>query len=242
MTRHVRGPTSTAVGADITFAGEGARADGAVFISEASSSFESALGHAPATILGEVVKLTELFGFPGSAEMEKKLAAAFEARDGEVASWEMPLLHADHHEVPFEHSVHPDPSDPNAALLVSRDITDRLETARLKAVQIAQETLLRTFDLSFDLVTQIEVRDGVSTRLYSSTSHRTVLGHDPSTLIGDETTLTHLFPSEFLSNELPRLIAAFEGGEIPHGATGKRALLHADGSARLSNQRILWRC
>ena len=208
-------------------------------ISEASSSFESALGHAPAAILGEVSRLTHVFGFPGSAEMEKKLAAAFEARDGEMASWEMPLLHADHHEVPFEHSVHPDPTDPNAALLVSRDITDRLETARLKAVQAAQETLLRTFDLSFDLVTQIEVRDGVSTRLYSSTSHRTVLGHDPSTLTGDETTLTHLYPSEFLANKLPRLIAAFEAGKIPSGFTGELALKHADGSRHGNRTRDL---
>ena len=205
--------------------------DGKMRISEASSSFESALGHAPAAILGEVSKLTHVFGFPGSAEMERKLAAAVEAcHTSEAATWEMPLLHADHHEVHFEHSVHPDPSDPNAALLVSRDITDRLERARLKAVQAAQEVLLRNFELSHDLVTQIEMQDGVASRIYSSKSHLTVLGHEPSTLIGDEATLTHLYTPDFIANELPRLVHAFEAGKIPSGFTGEQALKHTDGS------------
>ena len=164
--------------------------------------------------------------------MEEKLAAAIENRaTSETAAWEMPLLHADlHKQVPFEHSVHPDPSDPNAALLVSRDITERLEGARLKAMQAHQEALLRQFDLSFDLVAQIDVHNGGSKRLYSSTSHLTVLGHEPSTLIGDETTLTHLYTADFLAYQLPALIAAFEAGEVPGGFTGEIELKHADGS------------
>lgn len=83
-------------------------------------------------------------------------------------------------------------------------------------------------DLGFDLVAQIEVTDGVSRRLWSSKSHLTVLGHDPASCNGEETTLTHLYTAAAL-DELPGLVTAFERGVIEDGMMGEYTLLHADG-------------
>eukprot|EP00966_Prymnesium_polylepis_P008814 203197-Prymnesium_polylepis.1 len=72
------------------------------------------------------------------------------------------------------------------------------------------------------------VKRGVATRLFSSRSHRRVLGHDPLSCNGELSTLRHLYTKDFLENELPGLITAFESGEL-HGRIGEMPLLHQDG-------------
>ena len=121
-------------------------------------------------------------------------------------------------------------------LVTMRDVTlakraeaaERAEERQRTLLQFQQQALLN-LDVAFDLIAQLEVKDGVSTRLWSSSSHYTVLGHEPTTCNGDVTTLTKLYPATFLRDELPGLIAAFERGKIVDGLTGEHALLHADG-------------
>lgn len=91
------------------------------------------------------------------------------------------------------------------------------------------DALLRTIDCSTDLVVQIENCAGVSTRTYSSVSHKVVLGHDPMSCNGDVSTLTHLYHPDFLEKELPLLIDAFENTEIQDGYGLPIQLRHANG-------------
>ena len=50
-----------------------------------SPSYETELGHAPTAVLGEVSKLTHVFGSPGTAAMDGTLTAAFEAKGTHAA-------------------------------------------------------------------------------------------------------------------------------------------------------------
>ena len=139
----------------------------------------------------------------------------------------------------FEHKVTRHPAEPHRAVIVSRDITDRKERQRLEVAAQAQAAIFRSFDHTFDLVVaQIEVDGGIATRTYSSASHQSILGHDAAACNGDITSLTHLYSADFLANELPRLIATFEAGELPDGFTQERSLLHADGHTVWFEQRF----
>ena len=96
---------------------------------------------------------------------------------------------------------------------------DRVEAERhrLELESRAQSASLRSFELCFDLVAQFEVVDGVTTRTYSSPSHRKVLGHDPASCNGDVATLCHLYPLAYRQEVLPQLIASFEAGDMADG-------------------------
>jgi len=118
------------------------------------------------------------------------------------------------------------------------DVTTAHEAIREKAALTAEKTALAKLDLSFDLVAQLEVKDGVSTRLWSSKSHLTVLGHDPDSCNGDQSTLSHLYPAEFTRDQLPGLIEAFERGDIADGLMGEHCLLHADGHSMMFEWRL----
>ena len=119
--------------------------------------------------------------------------------------------------------------DDTRFLVTMRDVTEakRVETAH-QAV-LMERAQLHGFDRSLDLVTLVEVEGSVCRRLFSSEAHRIVLGHDPSSCNGDVTTLTHLFPAEFLATDVPSLIAAFESRALSDGAVGEAPLLHVDG-------------
>ena len=92
-----------------------------------------------------------------------------------------------------------------------------------------ERDLLHMLNASFDLVTIVEVRDNTARRVYSSQSHKTLLGHEPESCNGDMTTLTHLFTEEFLHLQVPLLIAAFEEGSLIDGFTDNVKLLNAAG-------------
>ena len=94
-----------------------------------------------------------------------------------------------------------------------------------------------TLDNSFDLVTEIVVEAGVSTRLWSSESHRKILGHDPVSCNGDERTLTKLYTPEFIQL-LPSLVSQVEAGDMPDGFTTEVAYLHARGHTVWFESRI----
>jgi len=105
--------------------------DGVLRFTLCSPSYKTRLGHTPGALQLEVTKLSALFGEQGAEEVGRTLAAAFDGSGKDT--WEQPLLHAaDHSEVWFEHRTNLDQSDPNVALLVSRDITDRRERQRLE--------------------------------------------------------------------------------------------------------------
>ena len=129
------------------------------------------------------------------------------------------MLHADGHQVWFEYRLSYLVADnPNRFMCVKRDITERRERQRLEIERASEEaarqlSLIRCFDLSFDLVAHFEVTEGRVRRLYSSRSHKTVLGHDPASCNGDMLTLTHLYTADFLNNGLPELVTLFENGE-----------------------------
>jgi len=93
----------------------------------------------------------------------------------------------------------------------------------------SNQDLFRLVDDSFDLITLIEIKDGVSKRLYSSRSHETILGHASSACNGDTSKLIHLHAKDFLQTELPMLVNQFEAGKILDGHTGELKLLHVDG-------------
>ena len=92
-----------------------------------------------------------------------------------------------------------------------------------------ERDLLHMLNASFDLVTIVEVRDNTARRVYSSQSHKTLLGHEPESCNGDMTTLTHLFTEEFLHLQVPLLIAAFEEGSLIDGFTDNVKLVNAAG-------------
>ena len=207
--------------------------NGKAFQLYSSKSYKTLLGHDPQTCNGDISELTHLNTKHFLTDVMPGLNAAFEA--GQVPdgyTGEIKYLHADGYEVPFEFRISIDNANPHRFVNISRDITDRLERQRLDiehAACHAQLDLFRRFDSSFDLVSLMEVRDGNAYRLYSSKSHKTVLGHDPETCNGDVSKLTHLHPATVLSNELPMLVAAFEANRIPDGYVGETSFLHADG-------------
>ena len=90
-------------------------------------------------------------------------------------------------------------------------ITDRRERERL----MQERAVLEELDTAMDLVALLEVDKGVSRRIYSSASHKLVLGHEPQSCNGDIRTLTHLYPTAFLTQEIPQLQALVEAGELP---------------------------
>ena len=55
-------------------------------VTQVSPSYETELGHAPTAVLGEVSKLTHVFGSPGTAAMDGTLTAAFEAKGTHAAN------------------------------------------------------------------------------------------------------------------------------------------------------------
>jgi len=110
-------------------------------------------------------------------------------------------------------------------MLISRDISNSDPVELETTVHAA---LLRGLSHSCDLVTQIEVANGSSTRVWSNEAHRTILGHDPASCNGIETSLTHLYSEGFI-NQLPHLIAQFEEGLFLDGSTVEVGYLHADG-------------
>ena len=97
------------------------------------------------------------------------------------------------------------------------------------AAEAGTSDLLHMLNASFDLVTIVEVRDNTARRVYSSQSHKTLLGHEPESCNGDMTTLTHLFTEEFLHLQVPLLIAAFEEGSLIDGFTDNVKLVNAAG-------------
>ena len=112
------------------------------------------------------------------------------------------------------------------------------DVTAMKAVQAEKEDLLQCLDTSFDLVALYEVKDGISTRTWSSASHLTILGHEPVACNGDQRTLTHLFPIDFLEIELPRLISAFESGNMHDGLIGEQVMLCADSQEKWFEWRL----
>lgn len=106
---------------------------------------------------------------------------------------------------------------------------NRRERQHLEAKAAAHAELLHSMDNSFDLVTQLEIKDGVARRAWSSASHLAVLGHEPDSCIGDMRALPHLKTKEFVEEQLPNLISTFEARTMPDGFRFEEPLLHADG-------------
>ena len=108
------------------------RSSGVVRITRASNSFLSVFGHRPESVLGDPRELTHLFRAEDMPELMSRLLGG--------GIWEQVMLHADGHEVMFEHKVstavasHDEDvaDEDNMVILISRDITDRVERQRLE--------------------------------------------------------------------------------------------------------------
>ena len=109
-------------------------------------------------------------------------------------------------------------------------VVDKFQSHEQEARKAEQrELVLAGLDIAFDLVSQFELKAGCFDRIYSSESHRSILGHDPASCNGAVMTLTHLYSSNFLRNRMPELITAFEKSTLRDGLIGEVPLLHADG-------------
>ena len=131
-------------------------------------------------------------------------------------------------------------------LVTMRDVTElkaaeaarqaaAVERERVRMEEIAaanakaEKALLDLLDDGPDLVSQVEIKDSVATRVWSSRSHEAILGHPAQDCTGDVMKLTNLYAADFLERDLPDLIAAFQNGCLPDGACGEDQLLHSDG-------------
>ena len=95
-----------------------------------SPSFKSVLGHEPESLLGDARALSQLF-----PKMHLERISMLKKRilsNSESFIEEGPLLHADGHEVLFEHRVNRHPDSNEFAVIISRDLTQRLERQRLE--------------------------------------------------------------------------------------------------------------
>ena len=197
-----------------------------------SRSHETILGHASSACNGDTSKLIHLHAKDFLQTELPMLVNQFEAGkilDGHTG--ELKLLHVDGRQMPFEYRISLNSDRPSQFVCTFRDISDRIERQRFEDERQSQQAkleLFRLIDTSFDLVSLIEVHEGVSTRIYSSESHRIVLDHDPVRCNGDVLTLAHLYVNEFLL-EVPQLNCQFNAGAIKDGHMGELELLHADG-------------
>ncbi|KOO25632.1 pas fold family protein [Chrysochromulina tobinii] len=112
---------------------------------------------------------------------------------------------------------------------IGQDVTE-MRKVEDKARQYAgaySERLLRSFDLSLDLVTQIDfAKENAPSIYYASPSFRAVLGHSPHDVLGDCAQLEMLFSTQSL--ELLRLfIQQMRSGK--DGVTVEYPMLHIDG-------------
>ena len=86
----------------------------------------------------------------------------------------------------------------------------------------------RSMSMLTDLVRMIEVRDGISRTIWASPSFRTVLGHDPKSMVGDMKTHKHVYTTPFREKLLPMLITT-ASGIAPDGRTAQYPFVHHDG-------------
>ena len=207
-----------------------------------SPSHYHVLGHSPESCNGELDTLKHLYTKEFLDFDGPRLVAAFDMNAlTHGYKGELVLLNAEGHKLQFEFKVALIASESSKCLILYRSITDERERVKLEVERRANQSQLelsRMFNASFDLVTMIEVRNGTSVRLYSSKSHEVVLGHTPESCNGDCRTLQHIYPIEYLTNELPKLIAAFEAGEIPNGFMGELPLLHVNGHTVFFEYRV----
>jgi len=216
--------------------------DGKAMRLYSSQSHKTILGHEPESCNGDIVELSRLLPCQYRTDDTPKLIAAFEAGqipDGFVG--QIPYLHAEGHEVTFEYRISIDRTKPQQLMVISRDITDRRARQRLEEERRANEAqldLFRLFDVSFDLMALIEIRDGKAMRLYSSQSHKTILGHEPESCNGDASKMPHLITDQYSIEETPKLVAAFEAGQIPDGFVGEVPHLNASGDVVWFEYRI----
>ena len=111
---------------------------------------------------------------------------------------------------------------------IGQDVT-AMRLAEDKARQYAgeySERLCRSFDLSLDLVTQVDLAGLAPQIYYASPSFETVLGHPPSDVLGDYVQLRWLFPPSFFEH-LPSITTQMRSGD--DGCTVEYPMLHADG-------------
>ena len=87
----------------------------------------------------------------------------------------------------------------------------------------------RSMSMLTDLVRMIEVRDGISRTIWASPSFRTVLGHDPKSMVGDMKKHKHVYTTPFREKLLPMLITTAESGIAPDGRTAQYPFVHHDG-------------
>ncbi|KAL1504035.1 hypothetical protein AB1Y20_010447 [Prymnesium parvum] len=96
----------------------------------ASPSFQPVLQFAPSNVLGDVTKLTHVFPQSFVDQISSVLNRMLDG--AAVFTVEHPLLHANGKEVFFEHKFSRHPEHAGCVVVVSRDITDRLERHRLE--------------------------------------------------------------------------------------------------------------
>ena len=82
-----------------------------------------------------------------------------------------------------------------------------------------------------ELVARFLVRDRRVWRTYCSPSHLPVLGHEPSSLLGEVTDLSgRLFRDVVLDHVVPQLASAFELGLMDSGFRFEMPFVHHDGA------------
>ena len=206
--------------------------------SHSTPSHRDVLGHDPASCDGDERDMTHLYTQDFIDHTLPRLVHAFVHGDSASGSTgEYELKHADGTLIPFRWQIAV--ANASRIYIIWRDMSDlhtrqHLEkTTKLLRAQVENEKsrLLHALTSGYDLVAEFQVADGVAERIYSSESHRTVLGHVPETCNGVVTALTHLYTADFRMTEAPKLIAAIEAKKLPDGFIGETRMLHADGHA-----------
>ena len=178
-----------------------------------SESHRAVLGRDPQSLYGDVMALPHISPSFLEHEIPEFIAACESGKviDGLIGN--VSLLHADGHLVWFEWRFSSDKEHRGRGLLVFRDITDRRARDRLQR----EKEALTKLDIAFDLVVQLESKDGVCSYIYCSDSFRSVLGRDPESLYGDVMSLPHIAPSFLVrtrcrSSSLPSSLASCPTG------------------------------
>eukprot|EP00965_Chrysotila_dentata_P114562 3786457-Pleurochrysis_carterae.AAC.1 len=120
----------------------------------------------------------------------------------------------DGQELLFELTLERDAADSSVLLVYARSATRQCVVAQTAH---RSQQIVRAFEASVDLVRICERRNGIVRWIFASESFKTVLGHEPASIMGNISELSHLFRDVERLETLPRLAEEYRHKPYPDG-------------------------